>query len=70
MVGSRWHWRVSSVYVAGCCEYTMGQFNNFNFEAMQCLENMSIVVADPVGCGCAEVCCHISRVGVGAEVIG
>jgi len=61
---------VSSVCVAGCCEYSIGQFNNFNFEAMQCLKNWSKVVMDPVNCGCVEVCCHISHVGVGAEVVG
>jgi len=58
------------VYVAGRCEYAMGQFNDFNFNAMQCLENRSKVVADPVNCGCSEVCCLIGRIGVGAEVIG
>ncbi len=65
MVGSRWHWRVSGVYVAGHCEYVIGQFNNFNFKAMHCLENRSKAVADPVNCGCAEVGC----LTVGAEVI-
>ncbi len=52
LVGSRLYWMVSSVDVAGHCEYSMGQFNNFNFEAMQCLKNRSIVVADPINCGC------------------
>ncbi len=48
----------------------MGQFNNFNFKAMQCLENRDKVVTDPVNCKCAEVCCCIGGVGVGAGVIG
>jgi len=65
MDGSQWHWRINGVYVAGHCEYVVGQFDNFNFEAMQCRENRSKAVADPVNCGCAEVCCLI----VGAEVI-
>jgi len=60
---------VNGAYVAGRCEYVMGQFNNFNFEAMQCLENLSKVVADPVNRDCAEVCCLGSGVGVGAGVI-
>jgi len=37
---------------------------------IQCLKNMGEVFTDPVNCGCAVVCCHISRVGVGDEVIG
>jgi len=64
MVGSWWHWRVNGVYVAGHCEYAMGQSNNFNFRQCTALETGAKLSQIQL-----IVCCLISCVGDRAEVI-